>query len=1041
MKTRITSLLLVFFLAIMSWQAEAQFTESFDTEIPSDWTVINNDGQDETWQFSDANPFQGAGSANLDYEEDAHDDYLITPQFTVTSGVSDRVSFYATANSTFFVETFDVKLSTTGTEPSDFTEVLGSGTTSTVDYAQFVYSLAAYAGQDVYVAVIGTSTNEFHFYLDEFEVGVAPTCPAPSDLAVENTSAESTDVNWTENGTATEWEVVYDTTGFDPEMEGETITVMNNPNTTIDGLNSNTEYDVYVRSICGEGDESDFSGSSSFTTLAVAPGNDNLCDAFLLTVDEDCTGNTYTNTGATEQTDEPIPECWYSTDDGKTVWFSFDAPESGNVTVTTDIAGATLEDTHIAIYEAPGNCPDLNTLGTEVGCDEDGGDIVGNGYTSVASLSSLTENNTYYIQVAGYSSSEGDFCIEVRDDGACLQPTEITLENITENSVDVSWTDNASATEWEVVYDTVGFDPETEGMSMIDDDGTLGATITDLDPNTEYDVYVRALCGEGDESEFSDSEDFKTECSVIFPDYSEDFTDFVPDCWKEAGSGLPSEGPSDIGSGSWTDDEFLNSGSNSARINLYTDNREDWLISPIIDISGDDYELSYNVGITAFSGSDASAMGSDDEVQVLISEDNGTSWSNLKTYDASNAPDNTGTIENIDLSTYSGAIQIAFWATDSVTDDSEDYNFYIDDFKVRIPPTCLEPSNITVENISANTADVSWTENGTATEWEVVYGTVGFDPETEGMSMIDDDGTLGETITDLDPNTEYDVYVRALCGEGDESEFSDSEDFITECSVISPDYSEGFSEFVPDCWKEAGSGLPSEGPSEFGGSNWIEDDFLNTGSNNSAQINIYFDNRQEWLISPLIDLSGGDYELNYIAAITDYNNSDIPEGNGMGSDDEVQVLITSDNGMTWENLKTYNQADYPSETGDNEVIDLSAYSGTVQIAFWATDGSVNDDEDYDFFIDDFEVTTALSITSNEFNSFAFYPNPAQNVLNLDAQAQIDRVVIHNMLGQKVMERTSNQTQLKLNVADFASGVYFMNVTIDGTQKSFKIIKE
>jgi hypothetical protein len=40
-----------------------------------------------------------------------------------------------------------------------------------------------------------------------------------------------------------------------------------------------------------------------------------------------------------------------------------------------------------------------------------------------------------------------------------------------------------------------------------------------------------------------------------------------------------------------------------------------------------------------------------------------------------------------------------------------------------------------------------------------------------------------------------------------------------------------------------------------------------------------------------------------------------------------------------------------------------------------------------------------------------------------------------------MERTSNQTQVKLNVADFASGVYFMNVTIDGTQKSFKIIKE
>src|SRR5690606_13018101 len=79
--------------------------------------------------------------------------------------------------------------------------------------------------------------------------------------------------------------------------------------------------------------------------------------------------------------------------------------------------GGILTDTHIAIYEAPTDCTDLSTLGTEVGCDEDGGSIVGWGYTSVATMTGLTACDTYYIQVDGYSSSTGTFGIEVHDDG------------------------------------------------------------------------------------------------------------------------------------------------------------------------------------------------------------------------------------------------------------------------------------------------------------------------------------------------------------------------------------------------------------------------------------------------------------------------------------------------------------------------------------------------------------------------------------------------------------------------------------------------
>src|SRR5690606_41113826 len=41
---------------------------------------------------------------------------------------------------------------------------------------------------------------------------------------------------------------------------------------------------------------------------------------------------------------------------------------------------------------------------------------------------------------------------------------------------------------------------------------------------------------------------------------------------------------------------------------------------------------------------------------------------------------------------------------------------------VTAPPACPDPSNLTASNITEDSVDISWTENGTATEWELEYG-------------------------------------------------------------------------------------------------------------------------------------------------------------------------------------------------------------------------------------------------------------------------------------------------------------------------------
>ncbi|MEE9439099.1 MAG: hypothetical protein V3V14_08880, partial [Saprospiraceae bacterium] len=156
---------------------------------------------------------------------------------------------------------------------------------------------------------------------------------------------------------------------------------------------------------------------------AVTPPNDNLCDAQPLIID--APPITANNTNATVETNEPSGTCWHNNDLAQTtLWYSFIAPPSGNVTISTDFQTG-LTDTQLGIYTAT-DCTDMTTL-TQVGCDEDGGVIVS--YNSIAVMTGLTPNEAYYIQVDGWDSQTGDFMIEIKDN--CLSNQTVTENNDT----------------------------------------------------------------------------------------------------------------------------------------------------------------------------------------------------------------------------------------------------------------------------------------------------------------------------------------------------------------------------------------------------------------------------------------------------------------------------------------------------------------------------------------------------------------------------------------------------------------------------------
>ncbi|MBI3235647.1 MAG: T9SS type A sorting domain-containing protein [Bacteroidetes bacterium] len=69
-----------------------------------------------------------------------------------------------------------------------------------------------------------------------------------------------------------------------------------------------------------------------------------------------------------------------------------------------------------------------------------------------------------------------------------------------------------------------------------------------------------------------------------------------------------------------------------------------------------------------------------------------------------------------------------------------------------------------------------------------------------------------------------------------------------------------------------------------------------------------------------------------------------------------------------------------------------------------------------------------------------YPNPTQNILNINSQDKIDRLIITNINGQLVYNNKPNTSTLKLSTQDFAPGVYIVQIEINGQLATQKIVK-
>jgi hypothetical protein len=345
------------------------------------------------------------------------------------------------------------------------------------------------------------------------------------------------------------------------------------------------------------------------------------------------------------------------------------------------------------------------------------------------------------------------------------------------------------------------------------------------------------------------------------------------------------------------------------------------------------------------------------------------------------------------------------------------------------PPSCLEPTNLAVSDVTATTASVNWTANNGESAWEYQVVESGIAPDETGNATSDNPLAL----IDLTDNTTYDVYVRANCDADGTSEWA-MVSFTTLPAPIVPDYTNDFTTFPGEFWSE-GTGALNVGPTGST-SSWYDDGFV-SGSTGSAAINLY-GLRDSWLISPMFDLSNGTFFLNVDAAATEYNTQSTDAI--FGADDFVTLMASTDGGSTWVELHRWDASNNPGYTGTGWTeITLNNYTATSKFAIYGE--STNSDEDIDFFVDNFRITSSsLGVEDNSISLFSYFPNPVNNVLSIKAQASIDSITVYNMLGQTVVRSTPNTTTTAVDMSGLQTGAYFVQVAINNSIETVRVIK-
>ncbi|MFP5438018.1 MAG: GEVED domain-containing protein [Bacteroidia bacterium] len=246
------------------------------------------------------------------------------------------------------------------------------------------------------------------------------------------------------------------------------------------------------------------------------------------------------------------------------------------------------------------------------------------------------------------------------------------------------------------------------------------------------------------------------------------------------------------GTSAWTNSTAL--GVATAKVNLYTNTTNAWIISPKMQLTANS-RVKFKAAITDYnSGSPDLVDGelggmrnNDDKVIVYVSTDGcGATWTPLYTFGGQTIGELSNVLTDymVSLSAYTGqTVQIGFRATDGPRDDDPDYDFHITNIVVEPTPSCDSPFAITAVANTYTTATVNWSApagGAPAGGYEYYYSTTNTAPAADAVpNGTVAAGVLTANLTGLNRLATYYIWVRSVCSETTKSPWSSGNPIYT----------------------------------------------------------------------------------------------------------------------------------------------------------------------------------------------------------------------------------------------------------------------
>jgi hypothetical protein len=327
-----------------------------------------------------------------------------------------------------------------------------------------------------------------------------PTCPQPFALIVNDVTTTSASLSWTNNSTATDFEVIALPCGSPTPTETSTgiITTLNPY--IFSGLSSSSCYDFYVRNRCTSTDVSYWSFVNNISTPVAPP----VC------------GGLFTDPGGTanyaNNTDYTVTICPANSTDIVTVTFSqFNTEATWDGLYVYD--GNSINAQQISSTNPAGNVPG-GLPGSFWGTTIPGP------FESSAPGGCLTFRfrSDNAVNAPGWVAN-----VDCAPAPTCPKPNALLALTVGTNQINLGWNSNSSATSWNVLALPCGSPPPIASTPGWQTATTNPFVYTGLNSDTCYTFYVRGVCSVNDVSNWSQGLSLNTQilppvCGGTFSD-------------------------------------------------------------------------------------------------------------------------------------------------------------------------------------------------------------------------------------------------------------------------------------------------------------------------------------------------------------------------------------------------------------------------------------------------------------------------------------------------------------------------------------------